>query len=78
MPSTDTPVFITQSRREDVFTADGEINETMLADPTVYTSGVDSQFKAHLFHVGLLTGRGTDDKSEVLDDEWTLTQPVGR
>ncbi len=78
MPSTDTPVFITQSRREDVLTADGEIDEPMLADLTVYTSGVDFQFKTHLFHVGLLTEPGTDDKSEVLDDEWTLTQPVGR
>jgi len=70
-------VCITQSRREDALTADGEIDETVLADPTVYKSGLHFQFKTHLFHVGLLTGRGTDDKDEVLDDEWALTQSVG-
>lgn len=32
-------VFITQSRREDVLTVDGDIDESVLTDPTVYNRG---------------------------------------
>ena len=70
-------VFVTQSKREDVLTADGEINESVLTDPTVYKSGIYFQFKYHLRHIGLLTEGGTDDKDEVLLNEWTLNQAVG-
>jgi hypothetical protein len=35
------------------------------------------QFKYHLYHVGLLTNGGTDNKSEVLDNEWQLEKPIG-
>jgi hypothetical protein len=70
-------VFITQPRREDVLTADGDINESMLTDPTVYKSGIHFQFKYHLYHVGLLTKGGTDDKDEVLSNGWALEHPVG-
>ncbi len=70
-------VFFTQSRREDVLTVDGEINESMLTDPTVYKSGIHFQFKYHLRHIGLLTEGGTDDKDEVLSNEWALNQAVG-
>jgi len=70
-------VFFTQSRREDILTADGDIDESVLIDPTVYKSGIHFQFKYHLRHIGLLTEGGTDDKDEVLSSEWTLNQAVG-
>ncbi len=70
-------VFFAQSRREDVLTADGDIDESVLIDPTVYKSGIHFQFKYHLRHIGLLTEGGTDDKDEVLSNEWTLNQAVG-
>ena len=69
-------VFFTQARREDVLTADGDINEAMLTDPTVYKSGIHFQFKYHLYHTGLLTQGGTDDKNEVLSNQWALNQAV--
>jgi hypothetical protein len=70
-------VFFTQSRREDVLMADGDINESVLTDPTVYKSGIHFQFKYHLRHIALLTEGGTDDKDEVLSNEWALNQAVG-
>ncbi len=70
-------VFFTQSRREDVLTADGDIDESELTDPTVYKSGIHFQFKYHLRHLGLLTEGGTDDKGEVLSNEWAVNQAVG-
>jgi hypothetical protein len=69
-------VFFTQSRREDVLTADGEINESVLTDPTVYKSGIHFQFKYHLRHIGLLTHGGTDDKDAVLTNKWALEHSV--
>jgi hypothetical protein len=70
-------VFFTQSRREDVLTADGDIDESVLTDPTVYKSGIHFQIKYHLRHIGLLTAGGTDDKDEVLSNNWELNQAVG-
>jgi len=70
-------VFFTHSRREDVLTAAGDINEATLTDPTVYKSGIHFQFKYHLYHIGLLTEGGTDDKNEVLSNQWALSQAVG-
>lgn len=69
-------VFVTQSRRDDVLTADGDINDSMLTDPTVYKSGIHFQFKHQLFHIGLLTEGGTDTKVQVLEDEWELVHPI--
>jgi hypothetical protein len=69
-------VFFTQSRRDDVLTADGDIDESQLTDPTVYKSGIHFQFKYHLYHVGLLTNGGTDTKSDVPDDAWQLHHPI--
>ena len=69
-------VFFTQHRRDDVLTADGDINESVLADPEVYKSGVHFQFKYQLYHLGILTTGGTDDKDAVLDDKWRLEQAV--
>ena len=69
-------VFFTQHRRDDVLTSDGDIDETMLHDPTVYKSGIHFQFKYQLYHLGLLTVGGTSDKDEVLDNPWQLEEPV--
>ena len=70
-------VFFTQNRRDDVLTADGDIDESVLTDPTVYKSGIHFQFKYQLYHLGILTTGGTDDKGEVLSNEWRLEQVVG-
>ena len=69
-------VFFTQTRRSDVLTSDGEIDGSELTDPTVYKSGIHFQFKYHLYHIGLLTEGGTDDKDAVLTDPWLLEHPV--
>jgi hypothetical protein len=69
-------VFFTQRRRDEVLTADGDIDESMLSDPTVYKSGIHFQFKFHLYHIGLLTEGGTDTKSDVLNDPWQLEQSL--
>jgi hypothetical protein len=69
-------VFFTQNRRNDVLTSGGEIKETELLDPTVYKSGIHFQFKYHLYHIGLLTEGGTDNKEAVLTNNWELEQSV--
>ncbi|QKG94195.1 hypothetical protein HPS36_14925 (plasmid) [Halorubrum salinarum] len=71
-------VFFTRDQRDDVLTADGDINESVLADPTIYKSGVHFQFKYQLYHLGILTTGGTDTKDDVLSNEWRLDQSVGR
>jgi hypothetical protein len=38
-------VFCTQSRCEDVLTADGDINDAKLPEPTVYKPAIRFQFK---------------------------------
>ncbi|MDL0126421.1 hypothetical protein PNQ92_13560 [Halobacterium salinarum] len=70
-------VFFTQTHRNDILNADGKIDTTKLADPTVYKSGIHFQFKYHLYHIGLLTQGGTDDKTDVLDNHWVLENAVG-
>lgn len=69
-------VFITAGKREDVLTTDGDLDESALADPTVYKSGAYFQFKAQLFHVGLVTSVGTDDGEVALTDGWQLENAV--
>jgi len=69
-------VFFTQNRRDDVLTADGNINDAMLHDPSIYKSGIHFQYKYQLYHIGLLTTGGTDDKDEVMDNSWQLEQPI--
>ena len=70
-------VFFTQDRRDEVLTADGDITESVLTDSTVYKSGIHFQFKYQLYHLGILTTGGTDDKGEVLSNAWRLEQVVG-
>ncbi|MFD1572072.1 hypothetical protein [Halorubrum laminariae] len=69
-------VFFTRDRRAEVLTADGEINEVVLGDPTIYKSGIHFQFKYQLYHIGILTTGGTDDKDSVLDNKWRLVQAI--
>ena len=70
-------VFLTSDRRGDVLTVDGELLPERLDDPGLYKSGAYFQFKAQLYHVGLLTSRGTDDAAAALEDGWRLEHPVG-
>jgi hypothetical protein len=70
-------VFVTRERREDVLTREGELDESVLEDPTVYKSGAYFQFKAQLYHTGIITEGGTDDGVAALTDPWRLEQSVG-
>ncbi|WP_049985436.1 hypothetical protein [Halobellus rufus] len=70
-------VFFTERERDAVLRSDGTLDPTALDDPSVYKSGLHFQYKAQLYHVGLVTDRGTDDKAAALDDEWALEQPAG-
>jgi len=70
-------VFFTQHRRDDVLTADGAINQSIFGDPTIYKSGIHFQFKYQLYHLGILTTGGTDNKNAVLRNEWRLEQAIG-
>ena len=70
-------VFFTADGRDDVLARDGTLRRDALHRPAVYKSGLHFQYKAQLYHVGLLTARGTDDKAAALDDPWALEHPVG-
>ncbi|WP_336022424.1 hypothetical protein [Halobellus salinisoli] len=70
-------VFFTERERDAVLRSDGTLDTTALDDPTVYKSGVHFQYKAQLYHVGVLTSRGTDEKAAALEDPWKLEQPAG-
>ena len=67
-------VFITSGEREIVLTPDGDFDETRLEDPAIYKSGAYFQFKAQLYHVGLLTTGGKDSGTKALNDNWRLEQ----
>jgi hypothetical protein len=49
----------------------------VLTEPTIYKSGIHFQFRYQLYHLGILTTGGTDDKNAVLSNEWRLEQTVG-
>ncbi|MFD1684823.1 hypothetical protein [Halobellus litoreus] len=70
-------VFFTEGGRDAVLRRDGTLREAALDDPSVYKSGIHFQYKAQLYHVGLVTDRGTDDKAAALADAWALEHPVG-
>jgi hypothetical protein len=65
-------VFITSGERDVVLTPAGEVDRLALEDPSVYKSGVYFQFKAQLYHVGLITEGGTNDGAAALTDDWRL------
>ena len=67
-------VFITSGEREIVLTPDGDFDETRLEDSAIYKSGAYFQFKAQLYHVGLLTTGGKDSGTKALNDNWRLEQ----
>lgn len=70
-------VFFATGHRDDVLDRDGNLKDAALGNPAVYKSGAHFQFKAQLYHVGLLTEGGKDTGREALDDEWRLERPVG-
>lgn len=70
-------VFFTRDARDAVLTPEGEIDESCLDDPAVYKSGLYFQFKAQLYHVGLLKSVGTDDAEAAVRGTWELAEPVG-
>ncbi|MFA1610766.1 hypothetical protein [Halobellus rubicundus] len=70
-------VFFTEGGRDAVLERDGTLRAEALDDPGVYKSGIHFQYKAQLYHVGLVTDRGTDDKAAALADPWALEHPVG-
>ena len=70
-------VFFAEGSRAAVLTREGDLVEAALEDPAVYKSGLHFQFKALLYHVGILTSRGTDDAEAALADVWRLEEPVG-
>jgi len=53
---------------------DGVINKSALSHGEVYSTHTTFQYKAMLFHVGLLTERGTGTKSKLdpTSDIWAL------
>jgi len=67
--------------RERVLHESGEsiINESAFDMPEIYSTHTIYQYKAMLFHVGLLTERGTDTKSELdpAADIWKLETNLG-
>ena len=69
-------VFFTQGRREDVLPADGGIDESVLDDSSIYKSEIHFQFKYQLYHIGIITTGGTDDKDGVLVDPWKLENTI--
>jgi hypothetical protein len=69
-------VFFAQSHRDTVLSADGHIDTEQLREPTVYKSGLHFQFKYHLYHIGVVTEGGTDDKHDILSNEWALEHSV--
>lgn len=69
-------MFISRDKREAVLTEDGELEVSALGDASVYKSGVYFQYKAQLYHVGLITSGGQDDAAVAVTDEWRLEEPV--
>jgi hypothetical protein len=63
--------------RRRVLSPDGELNRSALRDGTVYHSPTVFQLKAILYHVGLLTERGSEPtRLDPSTDVWALCDPV--
>lgn len=76
-PALAVEVFFTPEYREDVLTPEGGIDASYVELPQVYKSGAYFQFKAMLYHVGLITSGGEDDAQDAVEDVWELENPVG-
>jgi hypothetical protein len=80
-PTVALDLFVSPGDREDVLedsTEQRQINVEKFEDGTVYSTHTTFQYKAMLYHVGLLTSRGHDTKSE-LDPQssvWALEDPM--
>jgi hypothetical protein len=80
-PNVAVELFVTNDRRGDVLldTPDGtRIQEAAFEEAAVYATNTTFQYKATLYHVGLLTERGVDTKSELdpRTDVWALDRPM--
>jgi hypothetical protein len=66
-----------ESVRTRTLDADGSLQASVLADGNVYHSPTVFQLKAMLYHVGLLTQRGSEpSKLDPTTDVWRLRHPV--
>jgi len=67
----------TESVRSRALGADGSLRESVLTAGEVYHSPTVFQLKAMLYHVGLLTERGSEPSNlEPTEDVWRLQYPV--
>jgi hypothetical protein len=67
----------TESARTHALTSDGSLRETALTDGEIYHSPTVFQLKAMLYHVGLLTERGTEPNNlDPTTDVWRLRHTV--
>lgn len=67
-------LFVSSENREAVLNGSEEIDVSAFDDGTVYSTHTTYQYKAMLYHVGILTERGTDKKSELdpTESTWAL------
>jgi hypothetical protein len=67
----------TESVRSRALDADGTLRESVLTDGDIYHSPTVFQLKAMLYHVGLLTERGSEPSNlDPIEDLWRLRNPV--
>jgi hypothetical protein len=70
-------VFFATGKRDRVLAEDGSLVDDQLTNPDLYKSGAHFQYKAGLYHVGILTSRGTDDAEVAMTDTWAVETAVG-
>lgn len=76
-------LFVSPGDREDVLNGSkehGQIDLEKFEEGAVYSTHTTFQYKAMLYHVGLLTERGHDDKSDLdpQSAEWSLENTMTR
>jgi hypothetical protein len=71
-------LFVSTKNRESVTDESGDIDLSAFDDGKVYSTHTTFQYKAMLYHVGILAQRGEDRKSE-LDPKvstWSLEKTI--
>jgi DNA-binding LacI/PurR family transcriptional regulator len=71
--------FVAPEDRDDVRENDsGELNLEKFADGMIYSTHTTFQYKAMLYHTGILTTRGNDTKAELdpTSAVWALEDPL--
>lgn len=71
-------IFPSKETRDRVRSGSGGVNLNAFDDGRVYSTHTTFQYKAVLYHVGLLTERGTDTKSDIDPSTaiWALETPL--